>query len=1131
MVSGACSKSGSVGLNSAGILTILATVVAITACSSLPKDPPTVTPTNGSTQGAHSARAQAASANRCEEPAATDSDSSTCLVSFETNQGTFISVDVSPDGETLVFDLLGDLYLLDAHGGEAIALTRGPAWDRAPIFSQVGHRVFFVSDREGYENLWQINLTDRTLEQITHFTHHARGLPNRTPDGDVIFGVGFGERGLETVLNAIDPADGSARQVAAPSGAWFDYDTFRQNRARQIRYSGVQQPNGSIYFAEGRFNPLGRPEVRLYRHDPGAEEVTALTAEGAAHSDYLPQISHTGRMLAFFRQHPDRTTQIWLRDLDDDSERMLVELGETDDASITASQETRPNYAFTPDDRFLVLSHDGGLVRVDIETGTIADIPFQVTVALEVARRAEPPPQRLDVTTIRPNTIRWPDFAPGSDELIYAAMGYLWLENLAGGQTRKLTGDRELVYMPALSPDGSKIAYVAFEQRESGYGEGSLKLFDLESGHSVDLLIETDAHFLIPRWSQDGARIAAIREVRTAEGLVAHYGWTDILEPRFNIVDEAPSSQTYLAATVFSRFVGFDEDGRRLLFSDRVSQDETRLVAVHLDDGLQTVLATGLDGVWGIVPSPDLSRLAFVRSDETVWILPLGESDQPVRFTADDSAARRISPIAGYYPDWISNHELSFGYGRTVYRYSIDEQRLTSVQPGASVGREMNSSPIAFRGARIVTMVAAGQGPQIIESGTIMMEDGRISAIGPKAEIPIPAAAVSIDVTGRTIIPGLIESHYHRIGGSGGIAGLSAFKLPNQYFVDESALGYGVTTAWEPGGVPNDAAPSVTDLQAAGRIAGPRWSYAASGGVGYPVEYLNSFAAAQAAVQRHKALGVTVLKEYLTPTRQQQHWLAEAARAENLGIIAHIDNFDGMMTRIIDGYSGGEHAYIPAPFYRDVAELMRQTGFVWTPNIDISVGIIGATRTLGYFWNEVLRDDPEAGRKLESLATGSRFLPERLQLREFEVPLETHRISWVARQAAEAAKHGIRVAMSAHGMPGARLHSEMWYLWRGGADALDVLRAATMVNAEKLGLQNEVGSLEAGKIADFLILEDNPLDDVLDTLSIEYTIQGGVIYDADNAERITAESLQRRLAADRPINHEEAPIQTNGKHD
>ena len=77
----------------------------------------------------------------------------------------------------------------------------------------------------------------------------------------------------------------------------------------------------------------------------------------------------------------------------------------------------------------------------------------------------------------------------------------------------------------------------------------------------------------------------------------------------------------------------------------------------------------------------------------------------------------------------------------------------------------------------------------------------------------------------------------------------------------------------------------------------------------------------------------------------------------------------------------------------------------------------------------------------------------------------------------------------------------------------DVLRAVTMVNAEKLGLQEEVGSLDVGKMADILILNENPLDDILNTLSIQYTIQGGVIYDADTAERIAPEELQRRMAA------------------
>jgi imidazolonepropionase-like amidohydrolase len=264
---------------------------------------------------------------------------------------------------------------------------------------------------------------------------------------------------------------------------------------------------------------------------------------------------------------------------------------------------------------------------------------------------------------------------------------------------------------------------------------------------------------------------------------------------------------------------------------------------------------------------------------------------------------------------------------------------------------------------------------------------------------------------------------------------------------------------------------------------------------------------ALSAVDGHKKLGVVVLKEYNTPTRTQQQWLYQAAKTRGLGIVSHVESLEGMMTRVVDGYTGGEHATIPIPFYDDVHELLRRTGFIWTPNISIESGAIGVAQDAdAFYWQEVRKEGPAKLDKLKSLASPDRY-PE-TDPAVPSVPFNVHRMSRVAEQAANAALGGVHIGVSGHSMPGANLHKEMWYLWRGGMPAQSVLRAATLGNAEKLGISEDVGTLANGKIADIVVFDENPLRDILNTMSIRYTIQQGIIYDSDTAETLHPEEME-----------------------
>ena len=1031
-------------------------------------------------------------------------------ISFETTEGTLMSVDVSPDGQTLVFDLLGDIYLAPIDGGEASPLTSGRGWDQSPRFSLDGEQVYFVSDRKGFKNIWRVRLKDQSVHQITRADSHILGGPNWSQNGRHLL-VGVGDprtANSEITLHAIDPANGDMTPIDEQREPWIDWDTFKTYRPNLQIYSGVESTDGYVFYSQSETNlVLANFNSRIFEFDLGTKTRTALTSSDGGHNEFKPLLSHDGQLLAYFRQYRDRRTELRIRNRRTEKDELIIGLLGSDDPSYSFTEDSRPNYAFTPDDKQLIFWHNGKIHRVNISSGESEVIPFRARVERTVWERAEPPVTRLSESGVA-KAIRWPKLSSDGETMVFAAVGYIWVMNPGTNKIRRLTRAPDFEYMPALSPNNRSVAYISFAESEDGTWASRLMVADIDGGPPRQLIAEPNEIYYLPKWSPDGSMLALIREKDVDGKTEAAFGWTSATTGMFEEVAKAPASSEPLGWNTYARFVDFDEAGRNLLISFSRSRKETILAIAPLDGSARKTLAVSTSEVDGITPAPDLKNLALTREDGTVWVIPFDASVEHGRVSTLSPDARRVSEGGGYYIDWVRPNQVTFGFGQNVYRYQLNHNELSDLRVDVHYAKPMATQPIAFTGARIITLSEATGSEAVIESGTIVSNGHRITGIGEKGEVEIPAESIVIDATGKTIIPGLIDTHYHRIGGNDGMRGMAAFKVPNPRFSDRSAIAYGLTTAWEPGGVLGDGAPATSDLQKAGRIIGPRWSHSASGTVGYPWSQLSTYPGALAAVQQHQDLGVDVLKEYNTPTREQRQRLSIAAHQSGLGIVSHIDGFAEMMTRIMDGYSGGEHPFIPMPFFKDQRELMRQTRYIWTPNVVVAVGNIGSGHDPDYyFWREVLDNRPWEREKIAAIAPFHRISYSRTPPQP-NVTYQNHRVSRVAKQVAAAAAAGVSIGVSGHNTPGLGVHQEMWYLWKGGMPIEEVLRAATVSNAKKLGLHEEVGSLEVGKMADFVVLLENPLDNILNTLAIQYTVQGGVVYDSHSAERIDLLSLR-----------------------
>ncbi len=1026
-------------------------------------------------------------------------------VSFETTEGTWMSVDVSPDGETIVFDLLGDIYKLPIEGGEAVALTNGTAWDQAPRFSPDGSQVYFVSDREGYKNLWRLSLTDRSLQQITRSNGDILGGPNWSQDGGrLLAGAVIGTwDDPEVILHAIHPTTGAMSPIAGR-------DSLLNEAAKNLRkgtavYSGVESADGRVFYSEAlRHGDLSHKAVLLSVFDAKSQTHTTITPTDAAYSDFKPQLSNHGKRVAYYRQYydNDRHTELRILNRATGEDAALVELADADDAAYSLWDDARPNYAFTPDDRAIVFWHGGKIRSVNLADGQMNIIPFRASVEREVVARVQPTLQRLDDLG-EAAVVRWPSLSRDGRVLAFTAVGYVYVMNMQTGDIRRLSDSDDFEYMPAISPDGLSVAYIGFEQSGEEYGFGRLMVADVAGGKTRELLAELNEDYILPEWSSDGSMIAVIREADRRRGIKAVFGWTPAAAGAFHQVATVTAFSNFANLFIYARSVGFDTAGEKLLFSYPRSRTETVLAAADLDGGNSRTLAVGTSEVGGITPAPDLKHLALTRRDGTIWLVPFEAGDEPVAVSSLATNARRVSANAGYYVDWNHSERLTFGFGKNIYRYRLDDVGLQSLCVEVPVATPGATQVIAFTGARLITMSGDVGAGSVIDSGTVIVDGSRIVALGPASAVAVPADALVIDATGKTIMPGLLDTHYHA-------GGMSALALPGVRFSEKTAIHFGITTAWSPGGRVDDAAAATVDLQRAGRIKGPRWSHAATGTVGYPFETLTGYAVALAAAEQHRDLGVDVLKEYNTPTREQRRWLSAAARENGVGIVSHLEDFDSMMTRIVDGYTGGDHPYVPVPLYKDVSEMLWQSGFIWTPNVTITAGSIGTPADGARYYCDAVLQTQE---RRSSGFRRARAICGIQGHRNPTVDYDSHRVSKVAEYVALAASHGVRIGVSAHNAPGSNLHREMWFLRRGGMPVEDVLRAATMVNAEKLGLQEEIGSLEVGKMADFLVLDDNPLDDILNTLSLKYTVQGGVVFDSATAERVDVPEIVRTQQA------------------
>lgn len=1016
-------------------------------------------------------------------------------IEFQTDEGTWISVDVSPDGRTLVFDLLGDIYLLPIEGGEAKLLRGGPAYETQPRFSPDGKQIAFTSDRDGLENLWVMDIDGGNARQITKERERQVSNPVWSPDGQYLIGrkhfrntrsLGAGEMWLYHI------GGGNGLQLTKRRN-WEQNSTEPElsRDGRYLYWSEDITPGGGFQY--NRDPHAGIYAIRRLDRETGRVETFIAGPGGAA----TPRLSPDGKTLAYIKRIGAKSALV-LHDLESGRERVLYDELDHDQQEGWAIFGIYPSYAWMPDGGSIVIWAGGKIRRVDVKSGRAEIIPFRAQVKQTVAEAVRFP-QEVAPDSFDVRMLRWVTVAPDGRSVVYNALGKLWIRPLPDGTPRRLTDDESRFELfPAFSPDGRTIAYTTWNDDELG------AVWTIRTdGKNRKRLTTAPGHYVEPAFSPDGREVVYRR--------IGGDGWRGRFHTRETGIYRIPAAG---GAPVFVTTEGtrpsYDRKGERIFLFGR-ADGKPALLSVDRNGADRRVHLTSENAV-AIIPSPD-ERYVAISERFHVHVAPFPVTGQPVAIGPKTSAypVTRVSRDAGFNLHWSADsRRLYWSLGPELFHRDLaatfaffegaDSASLKASpeEEGLHIGfRAPTARPtgkIALTGATVITM----KGDEVLNDATIIVDGNRIAAVGPSASTPIPADAIRIDASGKYIIPGMIDVHAHVGTGSNGIT-------PQRHWGYYANLAFGVTTMHDPSSN-TEMVFANSELLRAGELVGPRLF--STGTILYGAE--GSFRAvvgdpddARSHLRRIKAVGGFSVKSYNQPRRDaRQQFIAAARELEMMVVPEGGSTFFFNMTHILDGHTGIEHNIPIAPLYNDVLTLFARSGTGYTPTLIVNYGGLWGE----YYWYQ--HTDVWKHERLRTF-TAPGVLEARGRRRQ-KADDDDYAHPATARAARDLVERGGKVQLGAHGqIQGIGAHWELWMLGQGGMTPLQALRAATLAGAEYLGLDRDLGSIEPGKLADLVILEKNPLEDLRHSDSIHQVMLNGRLYDARTMDEIAPKKTPR----------------------
>ncbi|HEX8481264.1 MAG TPA: amidohydrolase family protein [Allosphingosinicella sp.] len=1021
-------------------------------------------------------------------------------VPINVDNGTWMNVDVSRDGRTIAFDMLGDIYTMPIGGGTPTRIAEGLAFEHQPRFSPEGRRIAFTSDRGGGDNIWIMNVDGSDKRQLTKEDFRLLNQPGWSPDGRFIVAkkhfttgrsLGTGEVWLYHVSGGAGvplvkkPNEQHQKELGEPIFAPDGKSVyFTRNITPGPIFEYAQNSNTNLF------------EIQRYELETG--EVT--TAVSGAGGSVRPAPSPDGKKIAFVRRERARS-KLYVKDLVSGEERKIYDDLDQDMQETWAVTGVYPNMAWTPDSRSVVFWAGGKLRRVEGNGGAASEIPFRVNDTRVVIDAIHP---RVEVAPDRFQTKmpRWASVSPDGRQVVFETLGRLWIKPTAGGAPRPLVrgNDEELELFPAWSRDGRTIVYVGWTDR----GLGRIRTVAAGGGTPRQVTAQP-GHYARPQFSPDGKTIVF---EKGQGGFLTAARWSE--NPGIYRVASAGGAPERVSPDGAAPQFGASNDRLFMIVS---AAGKRQLVSTDLNGEAKHVHSTG-EMVSDYQVSPDGQYLAF-RQNYQAFVMPLMPGTQDVAADAKGGPlpVTKVSAVGAEFIHWSGGgRRLHWSTGPTVY--TVDSASLFGSAPppenapkfqppatGLSLSMEIAadrpSGVVALTGARIVTMAAADGG--IIDDGVLVVRGDRILAVGPRGQVSIPAGAKTVDVTGKTIIPGLVDAHAHGPQGQDDL-------IPQQNWAQIANLAMGTTTAHDPSARAAEIF-AAAEMQRAGKILGPRTF--STGEIVYGAKAadvyaeINTFEDALAHVRRLKAQGAHSVKNYNQPRRDQRQMVVAASQREGMEVVPEGGSLFTMdMSLIQDGNATVEHNVPAEVFYDDVVSLWTQSKTNYTPTLVVAYGGLAGDP----YWRQHM--------DVWKHPLLSRHAPPALlaaqNVRRTMAPEEDFVDDDAAREAKKLADRGVQVAIGAHGQQaGLGPHWELWSFVRGGWSPVEALRAGTIAAATSLGYARDLGSLEAGKLADLVVLDADPTADIRNSDKVHRVMLGGRLYDPVTMNEVVTGSRVR----------------------
>lgn len=1010
-------------------------------------------------------------------------------VDISVNSGTWMNVDLSPDGQTIVFDLLGDIYRMPASGGEATRLTSDIAWQMQPVFSPDGSQIAFTSDQGGGDNIWVMDADGSNQRAVTQETFRLLNSPAWSPNGEFIVA-----RKHYTATRSLGAGEVWMYHISGGTGVQL---TERPNDQKDLGEPAFSPDGQYIYFSQddtpgktfhySKDSLEGIYEIKRFERETGEIETLIAGAGGAIR----PTPSPDGRYLAYIKRE-DFNSVLYVLDLETGEHRRVYKNMERDMQETWAIHGVYPKMDWTPDSKALVFWAGGHIQRLNLASGDARIIPFSVETTKQVQKplRFE---QDIDNESFAVKMLRMTQVAPDGSEVIYEALGHLYRKSLPDGEVERLTAADHFELYPQYSRDGEKLVYVSWDDQDLG----QVIVRDLDSGKET-VLNTGGGTFVEPVFSPDGNSVV-YRKVAGGYITSDKYG----LETGIYQIALDGSEPQKVADSGWQPQFGARNDRLYLMTpAEKPTLSVVDLKTLQVSPLYQSELATEYR------VSPDGKQLAFAERFK-VFVTPLVERGEVINVGPGDQQmpVKQLSVRAGESLSWTGDSaQLYWTLGPELYHTDVSaafnadtDDNALKTENGINIGFEADANvpnnTVAFVGGQVITM----EGDTVYQEGVVVVENNRIVAVGAINEVQVPDTAEVIDTTGKTVMPGLFDAHAHGSQGSNEI-------IPQQNWGQYANLAFGVTSIHDPS---NDTTEffAASEMQKAGLIAAPRLYstgtilYGAHG-PGY-TSHVDSLEDAKFHLERLKKVGAFSVKSYNQPRRNQRQQVIEAGRQLEMMVVPEGGSLlQHNLTMVVDGHTTVEHSLPVAAIYDDIRQLWDQTDVAYTPTLGVAYGGIWGEN---YWYAET---DVWKHPKLSTFVP-QEFLVGKAMRRE-KAPHNHYNHFNNAEVAAQLQDLGVDVLSGAHGQrEGLAQHWEIWMMAQGGMEPLEALRTSTIAPAEVFGMDHQVGSLKSGKLADIIVIDGDPLTDIRDTDKVTHTMVNGVLYDAKTMDRLLPEAKPR----------------------